>query len=193
MSCEKAGGIVNPFEIAWAVLKAPIWFEEPRDPKLLAYLRSAGQDPKETSVVQMDMGEEVRPQTRPKESENYSLERLNKPQSKGSPFSDKKYSYGVNPNWSHFFESPDKSVRAGVIHMGDNKYGLESFAIDQDAHEKGQGYGRRGLQMLRDELEAMHGGEVELIGQGKVVSDDAQAFWNKMHEEGVLDGLRRVE
>jgi hypothetical protein len=173
----------------WDVLKAPLYDRVDRDAALLQYLRdSTGEDQEPTRLRQINMGEEV-PVTQPKNvvgtEHGFGFPRLNNPNLKGSPFNPKKYlSELKNTNFTHFFQSPEGNVRAGIKHLGKNHYGIDHLGTRDDMREAG--LGREGLKQLRRELEAMHGGEVFMSPINTIVPE-SRGFWEKMAREGVTN------
>ena len=175
------------------VIKAPVWNKEPRDKHLLDYLRTTGGEPDETDLRETRDG--VR-QARPKmpskvhrdDDREYGLRRLNIPNMTGSPFSENQYTNNnkKNTNFSHFYESADKKVRAGIKHLGDNRYGVDHYGVSADS--RGQGVGQGGFDEMRRELEAMHGGAVELTGIGEA-NPDAEGFWDKMNQNSIIQNM----
>ena len=178
----------------WKVIKAPLYDRVDINRQLLEYLRSAGQDPETTRLRQTNMGEEQKKIKKPKsavgQEVGYSFPRLNNPHLKGSPFTNEKYmSEFKNKNFTHFYESPDKMVRAGIKHLGNNRYAVDHYAVREDMQE--QGIGREGLKQLRNELEAFHGGPVEMIPTSIVPS--SQGFWDKMQSEDITNMLKEAK
>ena len=136
-----------------------------------------GQEQKKVKKPTSAVGQEV----------GYSLTRLNNPELKGGPFNDKKYhSESKNKNFTHFYESPDKKVRAGIKHLGDNRYAVDHYGVREDEQEAG--VGREGLSQLRSELEAHHGGPVEMTPTSILPS--SQGFWDKMNSENITNMLK---
>tara|TARA_R100001509_G_scaffold144963_1_gene101447 strand:- start:9427 stop:10980 length:1554 start_codon:yes stop_codon:yes gene_type:complete len=140
------------------------------------------------------MGEEQKKVKKPKsavgQEVGYSFPRLNNPDLKGSPFTDDKYiSEFKNKNFTHFYESPDKMVRAGIKHLGDNRYAVDHYGVREDMQE--QGIGREGLKQLRNELEAFHGGPVEMIPTS--ITQSSQGFWDKMQSENITNMLKEAK
>lgn len=184
----------------WDVLKAPLYDRVDRDAALLQYLRDAtGEDQEPTRMRQINMGEEV-PLTPPKDvsdkriAENehgFGFRRLDEPGHKGSPLNPKnrKYAGTKNDNFTHFFQSPEGNVRAGIKHLGKNHYGIDHFGTRDDMREAG--LGREGLKQLRRELEAMHGGEVFMSPIGTIVPE-SKGFWVNMAREGVTNPFGHI-
>jgi hypothetical protein len=181
-------------DLWWSLLKAPLYDRVDKNRQLLEYLRSAGQEPEPTRLRQTNMGEE---QSRIKKPVNvvgqevgYSLPRLNDPDLRGSPFASKNFNFEYrNKNFTHFYESPDKKVRAGIKHLGDNKYAVDHYGVREDLQE--QGIGREGLMQLRRELEAHHGGPVEMTPSS--VIPQSQGFWDKMQSENITNMLKEAK
>jgi len=181
-------------DLWWTLLKAPLYDRVDKNRQLLEYLRSAGQEPEPTRLRQTNMGEE---QSRIKKPVNvvgqevgYSLPRLNNPDLTGSPFANKNFNFEYrNKNFTHFYESPDKKVRAGIKHLGDNKYAVDHYGVREDLQE--QGIGREGLMQLRRELEAHHGGPVEMTPSSVIPS--SQGFWDKMQSENITNMLKEAK
>ena len=178
-------------DLWWKILvrKAPLYDRVDRNRQLLEHLRSTGQDPEPTRLRQTNMGQEVpavTPQSTVGAQIGYSLPRLNNPNAKGSPFTeDNRYQWeGKNKNFSHFYQSDDEKVRAGIKHLGDNRYMLDHYAVREGLEDGG--HGRAGLIKLKEELEASHGGPVQLVGTDDVVGG-ARGFWEKMAEEGLIE------
>lgn len=176
-------------DLWWSLLKAPIYDRVDRDPAYLAYLEQSGQKPDRTRLRQTNMGQEVPavpPQSTVGAQTGYSLSRLNNPQAKGSPFTeDNRYQWeGKNKNFSHFYQSDDEKVRAGIKHLGENIYMLDHYAVREGLEDGG--HGRAGLIKLKEELEAHHGGPVQLVGTDDVVGG-AKGFWQKMANEGLIE------
>ena len=173
----------------WNLLKAPIYDRVDRDPAYVRYLEQSGQTPDRTRLRQTNMGQEVPavpPQSTVGAETGYSLSRLNNPNAKGSPFTeDNRYQWeGKNKNFSHFYQSDDEKVRAGIKHLGDNTYMLDHYAVREGLEDGG--HGRAGLIKLKEELEAHHGGPVQLVGTDDVVGG-AEGFWRKMANEGLIE------
>jgi hypothetical protein len=122
-------------------------------------------------------------------TDDFYFPRLNNANLEGSPISGKSLDNPQTPNFTHFFESPDKKTRAGIIHQGGNKYGIHHFATKQD--EQAKGLGREGLNQLRSELEAHHGGPVEMTPLE--VTTDSQGFWDKMQSENITNMLKEAK
>ena len=179
----------------WDVLKAPLYDRVDRDAALLQYLRDAtGEDQEPTRMRQINMGEEV-PLTLPKNvadkriagnEHGFGFRRLDEPGHKGSPLNpeNKKYTGTKNDNFTHFFQSSEGNVRAGIKHLGKNHYGIDHFGTRDDVREAG--LGREGLNQLRRELEEMHGGEVFMTPINTIVPE-SRGFWEKMAREGVTN------
>lgn len=177
----------------WKILvrKSPLYDRVDRNRQLLEYLRSTGQDPEPTRLRQTNMGQEQKKPKKPKsavgQEVGYSFPRLNNPELKGGPFNDKKYhSEFKNKNFTHFYESPDKKVRAGIKHLGDNRYAVDHYGVREDEQEAG--VGREGLSQLRSELEAHHGGPVEMTPTS--ITPSSQGFWDKMNSENITNMLK---
>lgn len=175
----------------WKILvrKAPLFDRVDRNRQLLEHLRSTGQDPEPTRLRQTNMGQEQKKVKKPTsavgQEVGYSFPRLNNPELTGSPFSDRKFSGSMNSNFTHFYESPDKMVRAGIKHLGDNKYAVDHYGVREDMQEAG--IGREGLNQLRSELEAHHGGPVEMTPTD--ITPSSQGFWDKMNSENITNML----
>jgi len=122
-------------------------------------------------------------------TDDFYFPRLNKPNLEGSPISGKSLDNPHTPDFSHFYESPDKMTRAGIIHQGGNKYGIHHFATKQD--EQAKGLGREGLIELRRELERHHGGSVEMVPIEAYPS--SQGFWDKMQSENITNMLKEAK
>jgi hypothetical protein len=182
-------GFISPFEEAWSIIKAPLFTREPMHPAYLQHLRNTGVEPEVTSrLVQIQDGEETRPIQQPKRSnEKFSFPRLDQPRHKGSPLNpqEKKFSGRQNPNFSHFYESPDKNVRAGIVHHGDNVYSIDSYAVREGHRE--QGLGRAGLDDIKSQLEQYHGGDIQLISNPSVRKPEAEGVWNKVDQDQFFD------
>ena len=184
-------GFILPFEEAWSIIKAPLFTREPMHPAYLQHLRNSGVEPEVTSrLVQIQDGEETRPIQQPKRTRNesmFSFPRLNRPRYRGSPLNpqEKKFSGRQNPNFSHFYESPDKNVRAGIVHHGDNVYSIDSYAVREGLRE--QGLGRAGLDDIKSQLEQYHGGDIQLISNPSVRKPEAEGFWNKVDQDQFFD------
>ena len=176
----------------WKILvrKAPLFDRVDRNRQLLEHLRSTGQDPEPTRLRQTNMGQEQKKVKKPTsavgQEVGYSFPRLNNPNLTGSPFSDRKFSGSMNSNFTHFYESPDKKVRAGIKHLGDNKYAVDHYGVREDEQEAG--VGREGLSQLRSELEAHHGGPVEMTPTS--ITPSSQGFWDKMNSENITNMLK---
>lgn len=176
-------------DLWWSLLKTPLYDRVDRDPAYVRYLEQSGQTPDRTRLRQTDMGQEVPavpPQSTVGAEIGYSLPRLNNPNAKGSPFTeDNRYQWeGKNKNFSHFYQSDDEKVRAGIKHLGDNIYMLDHYAVREGLEDGG--HGRAGLIKLKEELEAHHGGPVQLVGTDDVVGG-AEGFWRKMANEGLIE------
>lgn len=176
-------------DLWWSLLKAPLYDRVDRDPAYVRYLEQSGQTPARTRLRQTDMGQEVPavpPQSTVGAEIGYTLPRLNNPNAKGSPFTeDNRYQWeGKNKNFSHFYQSDDEKVRAGIKHLGDNIYMLDHYAVREGLEDGG--HGRAGLIKLKEELEAHHGGPVQLVGTDDVVGG-AEGFWRKMANEGLIE------
>lgn len=184
-------GFISPFEEAWSIIKAPLFTREPMHPAYLQHLRNSGVEPEVTSrLLQIQDGEETRPIQQPKRTRNestFTFPRLNRPRYKGSPLNpqEKKFFGRQNPNFSHFYESPDKNVRAGIVHHGDNVYSIDSYAVREG--QQGQGLGRAGLDDIKSQLEQYHGGDIQLISNPSVRKPEAEGFWNKVDQEQFFD------
>ena len=173
--------------------KSPIWNKEPRNKHLLDYLRSTGDDPNETDLRETREGVRQKRAKMPSkvhrdDSRDYGLRRLNIPNMTGGPFSENQYSeYNKdNTNFTHFYQSADKKVRAGIKHLGDNRYGVDHYGVSADSREQGVGQG--GFDEMRRELEAMHGGPVELTGIGQP-NPGAEGFWDKMNQNNIIQNM----
>jgi len=176
------------------IKKAPLYDRVERNRQLLEHLRSTGQDPKPTRLRQTNMGQEQKKVKKPTsavgQEVGYSFPRLNNPELKGGPFNDKKYhSEFKNKNFTHFYESPDKKVRAGIKHLGDNRYAVDHYGVREDEQEAG--VGREGLSQLRSELEAHHGGPVEMTPTS--ITPSSQGFWDKMQSENITNMLKEAK
>jgi len=183
-------------DLWWKILvrKAPLYDRVERNRQLLEHLRSTGQDPKPTRLRQTNMGQEQKKVKKPTsavgQEVGYSFPRLNNPELKGGPFNDKKYhSEFKNKNFTHFYESPDKKVRAGIKHLGDNRYAVDHYGVREDEQEAG--VGREGLSQLRSELEAHHGGPVEMTPTS--ITPSSQGFWDKMQSENITNMLKEAK
>jgi hypothetical protein len=173
--------------------KSPIWNKEPRNKHLLDYLRSTGGDPDETHLREMREGVRQKRAKMPSkvhrdDDRDYGLTRLNIPNMTGSPFSEHQYTKNNknNTNFTHFYQSADKKVRAGIKHLGDNRYGVDHYGVSHDSRY--QGVGKGGFDEMRRELEAMHGGPVELTGIGQP-NPDALGFWDKMNQDNIIQNM----
>ncbi|MAN62851.1 MAG: hypothetical protein CMI60_12995 [Parvibaculum sp.] len=162
----------------WDVLKAPL------------YTRTHAFSPPGGAVRQINMGTEV-PLSEPRdvvgEEHAYGFPRLNRPAQRGSPFTPEQFRNNhtsKGSNFTHFFQSPEGNVRAGIVHMGKNHYGIDHFGTRDDMQEAG--LGREGLNQLRRELEAIHGGEVFMSPINTIVPE-SKGFWEKMAREGVTN------
>tara|TARA_R110000822_G_scaffold59325_5_gene148116 strand:- start:9349 stop:10542 length:1194 start_codon:yes stop_codon:yes gene_type:complete len=179
----------------WKILvrKAPLFDRVDRNRQLLEHLRSTGQDPEPTRLRQTNMGQEQKKVKKPTsavgQEVGYSFPRLNNPNLTGSPFSDRKFSGSMNSNFTHFYESPDKKVRAGIKHLGDNRYAVDHYGVREDEQEAG--VGREGLNQLRRELEAHHGGPVEMTPTD--ITPSSQGFWDKMQSENITNMLKEAK
>ena len=177
------------------IKKAPLYDRVERNPQLLEYLRSAGQDPEPTRLRQTNMGEEQKKVKKPKNlagkpiGSAFPFVRLNNPNLTESFSKKKLWNEHHNRNFTHFYESPDKKVRAGIIHLGDNKYAIDHYGVHEKLQE--QGIGREGLKELRNELEAFHGGPVEMMPTSIVPS--SQGFWDKMQSENITNMLKEAK
>ena len=180
----------------WKILvrKSPLYDRVDRNRQLLEHLRSTGQDPEPTRLRQTNMGQEQKKVKKPTsavgQEVGYSFPRLNNPELQGGPFNDKKYhSEFKNKNFTHFYESPDKKVRAGIKHLGDNRYAVDHYGVREDEQEAG--VGREGLSQLRSELEAHHGGPVEMTPTS--ITPSSQGFWDKMNSENITNMLKEAK
>ena len=113
-------------------------------------------------------------------SDAFNFPKLRKPKLGFQGFNDYE---GVRRKYSHFFESKDKNTRAGLIHLGDNNYAIDTFAVGQEMRERG--LGRQGLTELKSDLQEAHGGPVNLIPHEML--DRSVPFWDKMGQEGLVD------
>jgi len=113
-------------------------------------------------------------------SDAFNFPKLRKPELGFQGFNDYE---GVRRKYSHFFESKDKNTRAGLIHLGDNNYAIDTFAVGQEMQERG--LGRQGLTELKSDLQEAHGGPVNLIPHEML--DRSVPFWDKMGQEGLVD------
>jgi len=113
-------------------------------------------------------------------SDAFNFPKLRKPELGFQGFTDYE---GLKRKYSHFFESKDKNARAGLIHLGDNNYAIDTFAVSQEMRERG--LGRQGLTELKNDLQEAHGGPVNLIPHEML--DRSVPFWDKMGQEGLVD------
>ena len=113
-------------------------------------------------------------------SDAFNFPTLRKPELGFQGFNDYE---GVRRKYSHFFESKDKNTRAGLIHLGDNNYAIDTFAVGQEMRERG--LGRQGLAELKSDLQEAHGEPVNLIPHEML--DRSVPFWDKMGQEGLVD------
>ena len=77
----------------------------------------------------------------------------------------------------------DKNTRAGLIHLGENNYAIDTFAVNEEMRKRG--LGREGLTELKNDLEEAHGEPVNLIAHDML--DRSVPFWDKMGQEGLID------
>ena len=181
----------------WDVLKAPLYYREEPDPALAAYNRRVGLPEPQGAIMRVSEGgptEEVPRSVTPNIAQSpqnpnpFGLTRLNHPRLKGSPLGDgRRRIFGED--FTHFYESPDGQVRAGIRQVGDsNTYLVDHYGVQEKGRESGRG--RRGLNELREVLEQHHGGPVVMRPTNML--DESLPFWDKMMEEGVTDNPNRV-
>lgn len=138
----------EPFDVAWAIIKAPLYQEE--------------------GVAGLER------------NDAFNFPKLRKPELGFQGFKDIE---GVRRKYNHFFESKDKNTRAGLIHLGENNYAIDTFAVNEEMRKRG--LGREGLTELKNDLEEAHGEPVNLIAHDML--DRSVPFWDKMGQEGLID------
>lgn len=182
----------------WDVLKAPLYYREEPDPALAAYRQRTGMPEPQGAIMRVSEGgptEEVPRSVTPDIAQSpqnpnpFGLTRLNNPRLKGSPLGDgRKRIFG--DDFTHFYESPDGQVRAGIRQVEDsNVYLVDHYGVQKKGRESGRG--RRGLNELREVLEQHHGGPVVMRPTNML--DESLGFWDKMLEERVVDNPNLVE
>lgn len=176
----------------WDVLKAPLYYREEPDPALAAYRQKMGMPEPQGAIMRVSEGgptEEVPRSVTPDIAQSpqnpnpFGLTRLNNPRLKGSPLGGgRKRIFGED--FTHFYESPDGQVRAGIRQVKDsNVYLVDHYGVQRKGRQSGRG--RRGLNELREVLEQHHGGPVVMRPTNML--DESLGFWDKMMEEGATD------
>ena len=113
-------------------------------------------------------------------SDAFNFPKLEKPELGFQGFNDIE---GVRRKYNHFFESKDKNTRAGLIHLGENNYAIDTFAVNEEMLKRG--LGREGVTELKNDLEEAHGEPGNLIAHDML--DRSVPFWDKMGQEGLID------